>query len=115
LYHAHALDELDAKYEDCPNTCAEGFHPLACEGCPVKAANEFFQENFKEQLELKLGDDAKKFSLNKLIGTVIDVSEAESLNPGNCSVTTYRLVRTLKTERNLFEKYQRENAKNDKQ
>lgn len=112
ISHSIALDEIELKYSECPNVCAEGFKPSTCEGCPVKTANEFFTENLTDNLETRCKGkgDWREFGIPLLKKTVVDICELENTDSRNWTIKTDYLVKELKAARNRQEKIQRDAA-----
>lgn len=68
-----------------------------------------FEAALVETLDEKLGAAWKKYGLNSLLQTVVDISEIAETDKRGWEVKTDRLVRILKSERLRIEKIERWN------
>ncbi len=105
LYYSNSQSDKSPEHWECKN-CAE---------CAEERAD--FEENLKSDLQREIGEKWKKYNLDSLLQTVVDVSEIESNSQNSLSWTikTDRLVKILKSERSRIERIQNWNSRNTNQ
>ncbi len=110
FYHRKRISKLNPSFYNCPNECAfDAVKPFDinrnkfCGDCDVKKNDDRFRASVLELWQKRLGENAKKFSFEKVLSALYSILNLEKMPPDKKSVKTRNLLAVYQIEKNRYE------------